>query len=788
MVAPVVVNPIADQSAFPFGPWQFTIPTNTFTDADGDIVALAVSNLPPWATFNPQTNTISGLPTGPQPVPNIIVTATDSTGQSVSDSFNLTFNQFPPLPPVVSRPISDLTLAQGQTWNFIVPADTFSDINGEVITVATGPLPTWLSFDPSTGTFSGRAPADFQGVVNIDVLGRDPTGFVAIDSFAITVTPEGLPNVAPVVAVPIADQTAVLFMPFSYTIPSNTFTDPNGDALQISVSNLPPWASYDATSRTISGVPLGPQGPANVLITATDAGGLSVSEVFNLSVSQVPLMPPLVTNPIADLSITQGQTLNFVVPANTFTDLNGDPITLFVNSLPAWLSFDQNTRTFSGTAPLDFTGVVDITVLARDPGGLSAPDSFTITVTPQGQNTNLAPIVVTPIEDQSTLLAVPWLFVIPPNLFTDPNGDALEISVSNLPSWAIYNPILKIISGSPTVPGAISSIVITATDSGGLSVSESFNLTVSQFPPLPPFVANPISDLTLTQGQNWSFIVPADTFIDNNGDVLTVSAGLLPDWLTFDPTTNTFSGTAPSDFAGAIDISLVALDPLYLSAVDVFTITVGPPPANIINGTERSDEGKRALTGTADRDVINGLGGSDEIYGNGGNDDLYGGNGADRLFGDNRVEGRRQTSVAGDDFLNGGAGNDELSGGRGNDVLVGGTGRDRLSGGYGADTFVFDDGDSGPGRSQRDVIVDFRHLQGDKIDLSAIDGNAATLEDDTLFFAFNREDALANVGSVVIVENGKNYSVLVNSDAAGGFEFAIDVNTQGRLITDDFIL
>jgi len=68
---------------------------------------------------------------------------------------------------------------------------------------------------------------------------------------------------------------------------------------------------------------------------------------------------------------------------------------------------------------------------------------------------------------------------------------------------------------------------------------------------------------------------------------------------------------------------------------------------------------------------------------------------------------------AGDDILFGQGGNDKLYGGAGNDILVGGKGDDILSGGAGADTFVWLKGDTG-----NDVITDFKHTEGDKLDLS----------------------------------------------------------------------
>ncbi|WP_460147384.1 calcium-binding protein [Pseudomonas sp. H2_H03] len=77
---------------------------------------------------------------------------------------------------------------------------------------------------------------------------------------------------------------------------------------------------------------------------------------------------------------------------------------------------------------------------------------------------------------------------------------------------------------------------------------------------------------------------------------------------------------------------------------------------------------------------------------------------------------------AGDDILFGQGGNDNLSGGAGNDILVGGKGNDTLTGGAGADTFVWLKGDTGS-----DTVTDFKHGEGDKLDLSdLLQGNNDT--------------------------------------------------------------
>ena len=82
----------------------------------------------------------------------------------------------------------------------------------------------------------------------------------------------------------------------------------------------------------------------------------------------------------------------------------------------------------------------------------------------------------------------------------------------------------------------------------------------------------------------------------------------------------------------------------------------------------------------------------------------------------------RLTGNSANNVLNGGAGADAISGGGGDDNLLGGLGQDKLTGGIGADTFIYKlVTESGPGKTTRDIVTDFKGSEGDRIDLSAID-------------------------------------------------------------------
>ncbi len=132
-----------------------------------------------------------------------------------------------------------------------------------------------------------------------------------------------------------------------------------------------------------------------------------------------------------------------------------------------------------------------------------------------------------------------------------------------------------------------------------------------------------------------------------------------------------------------------------------------------ING----DAGNDSLTGSVDRDTLDGGDGDDLLNGGLGNDSQIGGLGNDVLSGNE-----------GNDSLNGGDGDDTLLGNAGNDAITGGDGNDSVLGGEGADTVAGDAGeDTLGGDAGNDSLSG-----GSGADTLAGDDGADTLDGGTL--------------------------------------------------------
>ncbi|MFW5411213.1 putative Ig domain-containing protein [Pectobacterium brasiliense] len=595
--APVVSTPIPPQSVAQDGGFNFTVPSGTFSDPDGDTLTLSAtladgSPLPSWITFNPATGTFSGTP-GNSDVGTLVirVTATDGSNTSISTSFGLTVTNVNDAP-VVGTPIPPQSVAQDGGLNFTVPAGTFSDPDGDTLTLSAtladgSPLPSWITFNPATGTFSGTPGNSDVGTLVIRVTATDGSNTSVSTNFGLTVTNV---NDAPVVGSPIPPQSVVQDGGFNFTVPAGTFSDPDGDTLTLSAtladgSPLPSWITFNPATGTFSGTPGNSDvGTLVIRVTATDGSNTSVSTSFGLTVTNVN-DAPVVGTPIPPQSVAQDGGLNFTVPAGTFSDPDGDTLTLSAtladgSPLPGWITFNPATGTFSGTPGNGDVGTLVIRVTATDGSNTSVSTSFGLTVT----NVNDAPVVGTPIPPQSVAQDGGFNFTVPAGTFSDPDGDTLTLSAtlangSPLPSWITFNPATGTFSGTPG-NGDVGTLVIrvTATDGSNTSISTSFGLTVTNVNDA-PVVGSPIPPQSVAQDGSFNFTVPAGTFIDPDGDTLTLSATLadgspLPSWLRFDPAIGTFSGTPGNSDVGNLVIRITATDGSNTSISTSFGLTV----------------------------------------------------------------------------------------------------------------------------------------------------------------------------------------------------------------------
>ena len=372
-------------------------------------------------------------------------------------------------------------------------------------------------------------------------------------------------NDKPILVNTVSDQTVAEDDALTFQFSADVFADADaGDTLSYSASltngsNLPPWLIFDPSSRTFSGTPLNTDvGSYEVNLKATDAGLSSVSDVFKIDVINTNDPPTLSGLEAVTVSEDTVYSYNFSV-----SDIDvGDSITLTTPTKPAWLTLDTVSKTLSGVPTNEFVGDNAVVILATDEAGATATKSLTISVT----NTNDAPTVtstaVTAVNEDA---AYSYTFVAPDMDI----GDSVTLAAPTLPNWLSFDASTGVLSGTPTnTEVGDHSLVLTATDQSSAVTTHAFTVNVNSI----PTVANPISDQTATEDIAFSLQFSSDVFQDSDSTG-SMTYSVTSSWLSFDPTTRTFSGTPVNDNVGAQDITVTASDGIG-SVEDVFRVTV----------------------------------------------------------------------------------------------------------------------------------------------------------------------------------------------------------------------
>jgi Ca2+-binding RTX toxin-like protein len=139
------------------------------------------------------------------------------------------------------------------------------------------------------------------------------------------------------------------------------------------------------------------------------------------------------------------------------------------------------------------------------------------------------------------------------------------------------------------------------------------------------------------------------------------------------------------------------------------------------------------------------------------------------------------------DTLIGNAMNNALFGSDGVDMLTGAGGKDTLTGGIGADFFSYLAVGDSPVGAGADLITDFSHAQGDRIDLRLIDANTILPNDQA--FSFIGAAAFGNIaGQLRATVAGSITTVAGDVNGDGFADFSVTLTGALTLVAADFVL
>jgi hypothetical protein len=366
----------------------------SFSDVDRDALTYtATFTGNTWLSFDRATNRFTGTPTNNDiGVVTVTVTATDGSGTSATGSFTLTIANVNDAPSDIS--LANLSIAENSTAVAILSAISSVDVDAgdshsysfvsgtgsddnDSFTINGTNLLTAASFNfESKATLKFRIKStDAQGgslekafVVNISDVNESPT---ALNLSALTIAENN--NAGASIGTLSTtdpdndDSHTYAFSSGTGDTDNGSFEISSGSLVAKNVLNLEEKASY------------------SVLVTSTDANGLSFTQNFTIAVSNVNEAPSNVS--LSNLSVLENEDAGAVVGNLSSTDEdNSDTHTYALISGTgdqdnAAFSISNNQLVTSQTFDREAKAVYSVRISTTDAGGLSTEKTFTIDIT-----------------------------------------------------------------------------------------------------------------------------------------------------------------------------------------------------------------------------------------------------------------------------------------------------------------------------------------------------------------------------------------------------------------------
>ncbi|MBK80296.1 MAG: hypothetical protein CMQ43_05195 [Gammaproteobacteria bacterium] len=526
---------------------NLTILVSGVADPAGVIAGAVMNGTDLELTFQPDQHGAGGV---------VTVTATDDQSESVSVDVDVEVTAVNDAPTVVA-PIADVTVDEDAAGGSIDLSAVFADVDvatsGDSLTYTVAGVtgdPLGTAVIAGSSVVLSYAP-DQNGTADVTVRATDTGGAFAEDTFTVTVNP-------------INDSPFVASAPAPVTFPEDAgsasvslagvFDDVDlaieGDNLSYSVvGGLPPFLSGAVMSGTDLDLTFAADqhGTGTVTVRATDDGGLFVEAGVDVTVNPVNDTPTVV-GPLSDVAVDEDAADTVIGLVGVFDDVDlatsGDTLSYSVSGLSGDAVLDA--ASVAGTdLVLDYAadqhGVVDVTVRATDTFGAFAEDTIQVTVNP----VNDVPTVANPIPDMTRAEDGPDVVVDLSTVFEDPdvltNGDVLTLTETGNTNPALFDSV-NLTGTTLTLDLAFDQngttvIQVTATDSMGASVSDSFELVISGVNDVPA----PSDDAVTIDEDSGSVLIPV----------------LVNDYLAETPTTITAAGAGGDSQSAPV----IVLDP-----------------------------------------------------------------------------------------------------------------------------------------------------------------------------------------------------------------------------------
>jgi CshA-type fibril repeat protein len=333
-------------------------------------------------------------------------------------------------------------------------------------------------------------------------------------------------------------------------------------------------------------------GTDTITYTISDGRGGTSTATVDITVTPVNDAPVPVGSLPSQSNVDAAQGI-FVGTSQGFSDPDNDSgeLTYSATGLPPGLSIDANSGAITGTIDNSASqggsgGVYNIVVMATDPDGLSATQSFAWTITnppPQANNDGGSTNEDTPVT--VNVLANDQ----------DPDGDDLTVISASASNGTVVINADGTLTYTPDPDfNGNDQIVYTISDGEGGTDSAVFDMTVVAVNdgPVPVDVLPPQSNVDADSGVS---VATAGGFTDIDGPSTSYSATGLPPGLSINANTGEITGTIDNSASqggtdGLYTVTITATDFQGTPATQTFVWTVTNPGPTAVNDTASTDE------------------------------------------------------------------------------------------------------------------------------------------------------------------------------------------------------
>lgn len=412
-----------------------------------------------------------------------------------------------------------------------------------------------------------------------------------------------------VVQYPLEDQLPLIARintPYTWTISNNTFISTHNATLDYDTSDLPGWLTFDKATLAFHGTPSkSEEGSHYITLTAKESDSSdSDSSSFSLVVSSMPA--PKVKHPVVEqfklpnpsLSsvylVSQNSALKSSVPAlriphkwsfsigfeyDTFASDAVENIYYAAlqrdgSPLPDWIEFNSRSITFNGVTPTEHDErtprSLSLALHGSDQEGYSGGsvlfDIFVAEHELSLSTTSLPTINVTADTEFSVSLNSPADFsgvLLDGEPIQPSQIVAMEVDTSYYGEWLEYDTESRTLSGTPPAgmdndeDDPVLPVMITTTVNQTIETNVSIAVVPSYF------TAPTLQPVLIQGGQPWTFSLAqyfSNATAPGERSDVSLSAAFEPDnstqFLTFDPSSATVSGTIPNNFTDYSHITL----------------------------------------------------------------------------------------------------------------------------------------------------------------------------------------------------------------------------------------